>query len=117
MLGCSSSQELTTWTVQDLRLGKSRFDASHSTFCRKKLTTCSAESAIKTSDCGSKNNSIPGHESVMTQAPAPAASKIRVGGEKPTCAMESRFTLRTSRAEQLMALWSSILTCPIRRTF
>ena len=32
---------------------------------------------------GSRNSSMPSHASVIRQAPAPAASKTRVAGEKP----------------------------------
>ena len=37
-------------------------------------------------------------------APAPAASKTRVGGENPTAAMDSRLMFSTMRAEQFTRL-------------
>ena len=53
---------------------------------------------------GMKNSSMPLHESVMTQAAAPAASKTLVGGENPIFAMDSRLMFRTIRAEELITL-------------
>ena len=47
---------------------------------------------------------MPSQASVITQAPAPAASNTRVAGEKPTSAMLSRATFSTARGETLKAL-------------
>src|SRR5205085_1999418 len=62
---------------------------------------CSATSgplaATRISLSGSKNTPIPSQESVMMQAPAPAASKTRVAGLYPYAAMLSRLTLRIGR--------------------
>jgi hypothetical protein len=66
--------------------------------------TSDPESAHSTSRPGSKNASMPSHASQIKQAAAPAASKTRVGGEKPVLAMLSRLMLMTMRGEQLNAL-------------
>src|SRR3954464_16098794 len=79
-------------------------------------TTPPALEGISISSTGAKNSAIPFHESVIKQAPAPAASNIRVGGEKPTSAMDSRFMLSTMRAELFRRLWSPVETWPIQRT-
>src|SRR5207249_12223353 len=57
---------------------------------------------------------MPAHASVMTQAPAPAASNTRDGGENPTLAIDCRLMFSTIRAEQLMRLWSQLTTWPIQ---
>jgi len=46
---------------------------------------------------GSRNISTPSHASVIKHAAAPAASKMRVGGENPYRAMLSRLMFRTAR--------------------
>ena len=65
---------------------------------------------------GSKNFSMPRHLSVIRQAPAPAASKTRVGGEKPTSAIESRLIFSAILADALMRLCDPVPTWPIQRT-
>ena len=55
---------------------------------------------------------MPSHASVMRQAPAPAASNSRVGGENPISAMLARLTFSTARGVALKALWSSVPTWP-----
>jgi nucleoside-diphosphate-sugar epimerase len=47
---------------------------------------------------------MPSHASVTRQAPAPAASNSRVGGENPTSAMLTRLTFSTARGIALKAL-------------
>ncbi len=46
-------------------------------------TTSSPLRATRISPFGSRNSSMPSHASVIRHAPAPAASKTRVAGEKP----------------------------------
>ena len=64
----------------------------------------SARRAVNNSTPGWKNESIPGQRSVTTQAPAPAASKMRVGGEKPKPkrVIVGRLVLTSPAAGQLM---------------
>ena len=75
---------------------------------------CSATSrpsrATSTSSFGDRKSSMPSQASVIRHAPAPAASKTRVAGEKPTSAIESRATFRTASDETLKALWSAVPT-------
>ena len=59
---------------------------------------------------------MPFQSSVIRQAPAPTASKTRVGGEKPNLAMLSRLTFSVARLEQKNALCRLVPTWPTRIT-